>query len=396
MTSRRFDARLREVAAAHGTPTYVYDLDGISANLGRLRNALEGVDVRYAAKANANSAVLAHLAAQGVGAEVLTVGELERAVRAGFPPAKILVSGPGQGPKLMARARDLGVDRVSLDSASQLDAWRDKGLGQARFFVRVNPSLRPDTHGHLATGEAGSKFGVPRRAALDIARVLADLDRFEGFHIHVGSQIRDLSTYADVLSEMRALVEAGPPVRTLDIGGGFAVPGFPLEVFGDMVAEFRAELGVDVMVEPGRYLVADAGFLLTSVLHVKPGGHVILDAGMADLLRPALYDAKHPIRSLEEHLDRVGDRNASAWELHGPLCENADRLGREVVLSTPKPGDLLVVEQAGAYGFAMASNYVSSFRPAEVVLETGTHRLVRRRETTEDLLSLDVVGGQAS
>ena len=381
----RLDEQLREVARTWGTPTYVYDLDRIADNLARLRDALPGIDIRYAVKANPNGAVLARLASLDVGAEVLTVGELERALRAGFDATEILVGGPGQARDLVARARELEVARVSLDSASQLAAWTAAGFGAARFFVRVNPSLHADTHGHLATGDAGSKFGVPRDPALALARALADRDRFEGFHIHVGSQIRDVDTYAAVLDEMRALVDAGPPAPTLDIGGGFAVPGFPLEAFAELVTQFRDELGVGIVIEPGRFVVADAGYLVTRVLHVKSGGHVILDAGMADLLRPALYDAEHPVRSLSNGREAHG----SGWELHGPLCENADRLGRNIVLPEPRPGDLVVVEHVGAYGFAMASNYVSSFRPAEVVLDGASHRLVRRRETTADLTRLE-------
>ena len=175
-------------------------------------------------------------------------------------------------------------------------------------------------------------------------------------------------------------------VKTLDLGGGFAVPGFPLDAFAAKVRAFTNRFGLELILEPGRYLVADAGVLLTRVLHVKRGErtHVIADAGMADLLRPALYGAAHPVRVLGNK-ERAGER----VDVDGPLCENADRLGRGLELPTPLPNDLLVVEQAGAYGLTMASNYASSLRPAEVTIRGTRVRLARRRETVADVLRLE-------
>ena len=383
--------RLLELAHTYGTPTYVYDLDKVSAQVDALLEALPRADLHYAVKANPCGAVLRHLAEQGLGAEVITLGELERALRAGFPPEHILLGGPKQDDALRSRAVQAGVKLVSLDSVSQWESW-ERDLQQdfqrqeveVRFLVRLNPALDPRTHEHLATGAAESKFGMTLKEAQEVAEALGDT--LAGFHVHAGSQITEMSVYDEIFSVLRPLYARFPKTDTLDLGGGFAVPNFPLERFAEKVSGFLEALDVKLLLEPGRYLVAQSGVLLTQVLHVKEGArrHVVADAGMADLLRPALYGAAHPIRVL-------GAENKEVIEVDvdGPLCENADRLGRSVQLPEVKRGDLLAVEEAGAYGFTMASNYASSLRPAEVVVHNGEVRLARRREEVEDLWRLE-------
>jgi diaminopimelate decarboxylase len=396
------DRLLTEIAADYGTPAYVYDLDAIRDRASRLRSLFPDADLLYAVKANSNGAVLRELAGLGLGAEVITLGELERAQRAGVPPRLLLVGGPGQDDQLIGRAIELGAARVSLDSASQWELWRGRVEGRnelPRFLVRINPQLDPRTHPHLATGAAESKFGLPPAEGLELAAELAERALFAGFHFHVGSQIRSLDVYGELRTVVEKLYSARPEGDTLDLGGGFAVPDFPLEEFASFARRLASDLHVRLLLEPGRFLVAEAGVLLTRVRHVKRGPirHVIADAGMADLLRPALYGAEHPVRRVGESPCavvggvRAGVAAGTAADIDGPLCENADRLATRARLPDDvRAGDLLAVEQAGAYGMAMASNYASSLRPAEVAVSGGASRLVRSRESVEDLLRLEI------
>ena len=386
------DPLLTALAQRFATPLYVYDLDAVTSRVASLRSALPGAALRYAVKANPNGALLRHLAGLDVGAEVITVGELERAARAGIDPTGLLLGGPRQDGPLIARAVELRVALVSLDSAAQWEAWQalpQQSLADTRFLVRVNPALDPRTHEHLATGAADSKFGSPAAESAALAERVAATGRLAGFHVHAGSQIGSIEVYDEIFTKLAPLYRRFPTCDTLDIGGGFMVPGFPLDRFAAAVTAFAARFELQALIEPGRYLVAEAGTLLTRVLHVKDGPvrHVIADAGMAELLRPALYGAHHPIRVVGR--SAPGDLRS---DVDGPLCENADRLGRAVDLPDTLPGDLLAVGQTGAYGFGMASNYASSLRPAEVVVQGGEARLARRREQIDDLWRLEVEG----
>jgi diaminopimelate decarboxylase len=379
------DATLAELAAVHGTPLYVYDLDAVARRVRALRAAVPEAALRYAVKANPSGALLARLAALGVGAEAITVGEVARALRAGVSAGDVLVGGPGQGPDLRALARRVAVGHVSLDGAGQWRAWRDAPPAGTRFLVRVNPGFDPRTHEHLATGAAGSKFGLPLPEAEALAARLDGEGRLAGFHVHAGSMIRDPEVHREILRRVAPLYRRFPAARTFDLGGGFAVPDFDLDALAATVRPWIHERGLELVLEPGRWLVAEAGVLLTRVLWRKDDapGHWICDAGMAQLLRPALYGAEHPIRVVAG-----GDTEIASGDVDGPLCENADRLGRDRRLAAGE-GDLLAIGQAGAYGMAMASNYASDLRPAEVVLEDGRARLTRLRESPEDLWRLE-------
>jgi diaminopimelate decarboxylase len=378
------DKTFFQIAETYGTPTYIYDLETISEKIQHLRQVLPNANLLYAVKANPNGAILRHLASHSVGAEVITLGELERSVRAGIAKDKILLGGPRQDKALIERALELNVQNVSLDSVSQWQLWKTFEAKSVRFYPRVNPALDPKTHEHLATGAAESKFGMTVAEARNVAEDLAKRNQLAGFHVHAGSQITEASVYDDIFSALTPLYETFKP-SNLDIGGGFGVPGFPFDLFAKKVTAFASTFNLEVTIEPGRYLVAEAGVLLTKVLHVKHGAlhHVIADAGMADLLRPALYGAKHPIRALKATTHTV------TVDVDGPLCENADRLGRNLTLPDVVSDDLLVVEQAGAYGHTMSSNYASSYRPSEVTVLGDSITLVRRRETIDDLLRLE-------
>ena len=396
------DELLAEAARRFGTPLYVYDLQRIRNQVERLRDALPMARLFYAVKANPAKALLTELRGAGLGAEVITLGELERAHRAGFPAGEILLGGPGHDALLIERALELQVGLVSLDSLSEWELWRgflDERLGRAssnrlpRFLVRVNPQLDPGTHPHLATGAPESKFGTTPVEARLLAAELGQHELLAGFHFHIGSQISSTDSYRPLSNLAADLFAEFPAAGLLDLGGGFAVPGFPLEEFAGYATSLADDLKANLLLEPGRLLVAEAGVLLTTVRHVKRGPvtHVIADAGMADLLRPALYGARHPVRRLGEAANIQGSHRV---QLDGPLCENADRLALEADFAgEPVPGDLLVVEEAGAYGMAMASNYASSLRPAEVTVDGNELRLVRNRETVEDLMRLENAGG---
>lgn len=400
------DELLSKIAVEHGTPTYVYDLRAVTAKHAALTSAFPGADIRYAVKANALGAILRHAVTLGMGAEALTEGELERVLRAGFAPERIVLGGPGHTPRLVERANHVGVGLVSLDSRGAWDVWRDS-RGPARFVVRVNPGFDPHTHEHLATAAAHSKFGIPTDQAIAVAHEVAATGRLAGFHIHAGSMLSDATVADLVVAALEPLYQVFPGLQVVDCGGGFAVPDAPLAGFASPLLAFARRHGVKLLIEPGRYLVADAGVLLTTVLHAKTGGpvdHLIADAGMADLLRPALYGARHPVRALAASTGQsppsgsvlpggrqdVGTR--VPVDLDGPLCENADRLGRDVGLPLLAPGTVVVVEQAGAYGYAMASNYASNLRPAQVVVDGEDVRLASRRESPADLWRLEDEG----
>lgn len=379
------DSILKRIVEDFATPSYVYDLDKISAQVAALQRALPEARLFYAVKANPCGAVLKHLAALGLGAEVISLGELERAVYAGIRPEAIVLSGPRQDAPLIERALELGVRLISLDSVSQWQLWQAYEIKELEFVIRVNPALDPRTHEHLATGAAESKFGMTFAEARHLAQEVVERATLAGFHVHAGSQITATEVYDEIFEVLQPLYEAFPDCQWLDIGGGYGVPGFQLEAFKMRTLAFAETFKLKLMLEPGRFLVAEAGVLLSKVLHTKAGAlqHIIADAGMADLLRPALYDAKHPMRVLAKQ------GTSLLVDVDGPLCENADRLGRHLNLPAVEQGDILVIEQAGAYGFAMSSNYASSYRPAEVVIQEGAYRLVRRRETVADLLRLE-------
>ncbi len=377
------DAQLANAADRFGTPLYIYDLDVITYQVAQVRTAFPAAELFFAVKANPCGAVLRHLAKLGLGAEVISEGELARSLRAGIEPERILLGGPRQDKSLVKAARAAKIGWVSLDSVSQAKTWL-KSSADVRFLVRLNPALDPRTHEHLATGAATSKFGMTFDETVRVSERLSE--RLAGFHVHIGSQIAEVEPYDEVFRQLSRLLERFPHATTFDLGGGFAVPDFPLETFAAKVTPFVETRRL--LLEPGRFLVAESGTLLTRILHVKDGPvkHVICDAGMADLLRPALYGARHPLHAVGQ----VGkDGPLETVDVDGPLCENADRLGRDVLLPKVGPGDLLAVAEAGAYGLSMSSHYASSLRPAEAVLENGALRLVTERETVADLWRLE-------
>lgn len=394
---------LEAIADAVGTPTYVYSSRAILAAYDAYERALAPVPhlACYAVKANMNLAVLALLARAGAGADVVSGGELYRALRAGFEPQRIVFAGVGKSREEIREALKADVLCLNVESRAELrtidELARAEGA-RARIAVRVNPDIDPDTHPYIATGLRTSKFGIPYREARDVYRQAARLAGIEvvGIHMHIGSQLTKVAPIADSLTRLAELVEAlrrdGIGLRYLDVGGGLGIryreetPPTPAEYVGAL-RPILDRLGLTVILEPGRSIVGNAGALLTRVLYRKGSDgrrFLIVDAAMNDLLRPALYNAHHEIRPVAE--PRSPDAR-EVVDVVGPVCESGDFLAKERPLPPVAEGALLAVLSAGAYGFAMASNYNARPRPAEVMVAGDRFQVVRRRESYEDLIA---------
>jgi diaminopimelate decarboxylase len=371
---------LVEAADRWGTPLYVTDLDAAATAAAAWADVLPASSlIAYAVKANPDPALLRRLAAGGFGCEVVGPVELSLAIRAGCPPERIVVNGVGQTDADLAQALGTGA-LVNAESLGALDALL-RVPGVRRIGLRINPALEPDTHPHLATGSAGSKFGI----GLDeldeaLARLREAGTGLASIGAHIGSAIGDPALFGRLADLLRRLADEHG-IGTIDLGGGF--DGAP-SAWADAVLP---QLGDQrVIVEPGRSIVARAGWLLTRVVRVQARGHLVADAGMTELIRPMLYGASHPVTLLRPG-DGAPDRR---WTLSGPICEAGDLLATDLDLG-PDAGEgaLLAIGEAGAYGLAMASGYNGRLLPAQAVVEGRVVRLSRRRQTLEDLLARD-------
>jgi diaminopimelate decarboxylase len=389
---------LRDIADEHGTPTYVVDLDRVEANAARLQAAFAGADIAYAVKANTSRAVLERLAAAGVDAECAAAGEVKRALDASFPAERVRYTA------VNPPARDLdyvlGTDAaadltVTVGAEDTLNRVTERGF-DGRLCVRVNPGVGAGHHEKVSTG-AEPKFGVPYERAAAVCEQAREVGDLVGIHAHVGSGVSgdDLAAHRAMVDRMGELAREVGDLSFVAVGGGFGVPYRETESPLDLDAVARStrdalgDVNARLAIEPGRYFVADAGVLLTTVNTVKstPETTVVgIDAGMTTLARPALYDAYHAVQSLEP--DRP-EKKPTRVELAGPVCETADVLGRDRRLPAPTRGDLLAVGNAGAYGYEMASNYNSRPRPAVVAVADGDARLATRRETLADVTRLE-------
>ena len=390
---------LRAVAERFGTPCYVYSRARMESNWRAFNEALAGHPhlVCYAVKANANLAVLELLAGLGSGFDIVSGGELERVLAAGGDPSKVVFSGVGKSQGEIARALEVGIACFNVESASELARIQDiaRSLDRvAPISLRVNPDVDAGTHPYIATGLRSNKFGVPFESALDLYQRAADLSHLRpvGLGCHIGSQLTSLEPFLDALERLLALVDrlaaAGLQLRNLDLGGGLGIryreetPPTPAAYVGAL----RQRLGsrpLELLLEPGRAVVGDAGVLLTRVDYLKTGEErhfAIVDAAMNDLLRPALYGAWQEIVPVCPRQDR----EMRSYDVVGPVCETGDFLGRERQLALAT-GDLLAVRSAGAYGFVMSSNYNTRPRAAEVMVDGARALLVRRRERLQDL-----------
>ena len=371
---------LREAAERWGTPLYVTDLEGAADRARAWQEALPAALVAYAVKANPDPALLRRLADEGTGFEVVGPVELALVLRAGAPAERIVVNGVGQTDADLRDALATGA-LVNAESLGALDALLAAGPG--RIGLRLNPALEADTHPHLATGARGSKFGIALEELPEAMDRVRNAGRtIDSIGAHIGSDIGALQPFAR-LAALLGQIAADLQVRRIDLGGGFA--GDPAR-YAEAIRPHMS--GVDsLVVEPGRGIVADAGWLLTRVVRVQARGHLVADAGMTDLLRPMLYGARHPVSLLQPGAS-TADR---PWTLSGPICEAGDLLAENLELGAAcGEGALLAIGEVGAYGLAMASSYNGRLRPAQAVIEGGAVRLSRRRETLEDLVARDV------
>jgi diaminopimelate decarboxylase len=391
---------LEDLAREFGTPLYVYSWPKIEETYRRFGAAFARVPhlVCYAAKANSSLAILKKLAALGAGADVVSGGELRACLECGFPADRIVFSGVGKTDVEIRAGVEAGILAFNAESEREIEriagAARSTGR-EARIALRVNPDIDARSHPYISTGLKRNKFGV------DIARaraIFADARgqrgiSMTGVQAHIGSQILDVEPLvqtARALADLaRELAEDGFPIETVDIGGGIGIGsrGLTPETYAEHVLPALDGFPGRLLVEPGRAIAGPAGALLARVLGVKREGgknFVILDAAMNDLLRPALYEALHPI----ERVSRDGGERIRA-DVVGPVCESADCFQQDADLARPAEGDLVAILDTGAYGFAMSSNYNFRTRPAEVLVENGSARLIRRRETYDDLVRLE-------
>jgi len=396
------EVRAAELAERFGTPLYVYDIRHVEARLDAFDRAFSGVDhlVAYSVKANGNLSILERLGARGAGADVTSAGELFRALRAGIPPERVVFAGVGKTVAEIRYALAQGIHALNVESRGELERTDELAaeMGvRAPFAVRVNPDvLSPTPHEYTRTGHATTKFGVPLPETRDLYRWAAERPHLEprGIDVHIGSQIVEPAPYASALDRVLELADDlrtdGVDLEFLDIGGGFGIgydgePGMDLEALaGEIVPRLR-DLGLRLILEPGRSIVGDAGILLTRVQYVKRSGgktFVVVDGGMSELIRPSHYGGFHGIERVDQRQPRPND----VVDVVGPICESGDFLARERALDVPEPGELLAVRTVGAYGFSMASNYNGRRRPAEAMVDGSRVTLVRRRETLEDLI----------
>ncbi len=389
-----------DIASGTGTPVYIYSAGLVRGACAALDSAFEGYPhtIHYALKANSTLAILRLLRGLGTGADANSGGEIEAALRAGFKPPEIVFTGVGKTRDELDHAVSLGLKAINIESdgeADRIDALALARGMKARVALRVNPDIDANTHAHIATGKRGNKFGVPIEFASTLLRRLAAKPGLEvvGLHVHLGSQILDVEplgsaawALADLAREVR---DAGLRLEHLDLGGGLGIGydgnahGSPAEYASAVLPAVR-QSGLHLLLEPGRFLTAPSGILVGRVADTKayPGcpRFIILDTGMTELIRPMLYEAFHRIVAVRPREGQTQD-----YEVVGPLCETSDTLGHKRELGPVEVDDLIAVLDAGAYGFVMASNYNRRRMPAEVLVDGGSWRVVRNRQTLGDL-----------
>ncbi|WP_404415502.1 diaminopimelate decarboxylase [Marinospirillum sp.] len=395
------DVSVKDLADELGTPLYVYSRATLERHFQAYSQPLAGQPhlICYAVKANSNLAVLNLLARLGAGFDIVSVGELERVLAAGGDPARIVFSGVGKQAHEMRRALEVGIKCFNVESVPELERLEriaEEMAVTAPVSLRVNPDVDPKTHPYISTGLKANKFGIGFELAREVYRQASNMQHLEvvGVDCHIGSQITQIDPFLDALDRLLVLIdqlaEDGIQLQHLDLGGGLGVrysdetPPLP-SAYVEALRKRLADRSYELIFEPGRAIAANAGILVTRVEYLKEGQEkhfAIVDAAMNDLLRPALYDAWQdiiPVVPRSDHPSRI-------WDVVGPVCETGDFLGKDRELAL-EPGDLLAVRSAGAYGFAMASNYNSRNRPAEVMVDGNNWHLVRQRENYEQQMA---------
>jgi diaminopimelate decarboxylase len=401
------DVALPDIAKAVGTPFYCYSTATLTRHYQVFAKAFHGLDalVCYAMKANSNQAVLRTLARLGAGADVVSEGELRRALAAGIPAEKIIFSGVGKTPREMDFALAAGIHCFNVESEPELEvlASRASALGKtAPISLRINPDVDARTHKKISTGKAENKFGIAWQRARAVYKRAASLPgiRIVGIDMHIGSQITDLQPYDDAIAVLVDLVatlrQDGIAVEHIDVGGGLGIPYHvdnsppPLpDELGDIVRKHIAPLGLKVIVEPGRLIAGNAGILVSEVIYVKDGdakNFVIVDAAMNDLIRPTLYEAYHEIRPV---VQRAASGPRMRADVVGPVCETGDYIALDREIARLQPGDLIAVGTAGAYGAVQSGTYNTRLLVPEVLVDGDRFHVVRPRPSYDDLIGLD-------
>ena len=394
------DVHIGDLCAKHGTPLYVYSHAALTGQYTALAEAFEGSDpaICYSVKSNSNIAVVRSLARLGAGADIVSGGEMHRALKAGVPPEMLVYAGVGKTDREIGDALAAGILLFNIESVPEAYAIDRvaRGMGvTAPVALRVNPDVDAQTHRHTTTGKKGTKFGVDIDRAVSVYKELNELPNLDlcGVHVHLGSPVTTLSAYEVALDRVAALVrslrDVGiASVRMLNVGGGLGIAyrdETPIDV-GEYAACLRRhadDLNCRLILEPGRFISGASGIMCTQVVYRKEAGHktfIIVDGAMNDLIRPALYDGYHAIRPV------VGaGRDTETVDVVGPVCESGDFLAKDRDMERAEQGDVLAVFSAGAYGFVMSSNYNSRPRAAEVLVMGAAASVVRERETVEDL-----------
>jgi diaminopimelate decarboxylase len=395
---------LSAIAADVGTPFYVYSASQVRSRFRTIDDAFGAYPhrIHYALKANSSLAIAELLRELGSGVDANSIWEIELARRAGFAPDDVVFTGVGKSDAEIECAAQLGLRAINVESGGELarvERFAAKAGRPARVAIRVNPDIDAKSHPHISTGLRINKFGVPVDTARALAISIAERPalRLTAIHVHVGSQITTLDPLRKAAAFLTwfagELRQASVALEYLDVGGGLGIQydDRPAANSADYVAALVEEIrptGLPIVVEPGRSIIGPAGALIARVLDVKPrddhSQFVILDAGMTELMRPALYNAFHRIEPVRA---RGGD--ARSYEIVGPVCESSDVLGRDRAMAPLEPGDLVAIRDAGAYGSAMASNYNRRPLPAEVLADAGRWRIIRRRQTLDDMLALE-------
>lgn len=390
------------LATKYGTPLYVYDFDYIQTRYDELKEAFSGQKniINYAVKANSNLSVISHLATRGAGADCVSIGEVKRAVLAGVSKYKIIFSGVGKRDDEIREALNLDILLINLESEEEMKRVEAVAseLGKiARISIRVNPNIDAKTHPYISTGLHDNKFGVEINMAKRMY-IYAKKSPFlnpVGIHFHIGSQLTELepiSEACEIVADLaRTLKALEIDIKFFDVGGGIGVvydeeTTINIQEYAEMIKNATKNMDVTILCEPGRYMVANSGYFLTKVLYEKKNGEkrfVIVDGAMNDLIRPSLYKVYHKI----EAVGKNGE--TSLADVVGPVCESGDFFGKDISLPRLEHNDLLVVKSAGAYGFSMSSNYNTRGRVAEVALQDGNDRIIRKRETFEDMIALE-------
>jgi diaminopimelate decarboxylase len=394
------DIRLSDLARQHGTPLFVYSKGAMLAALQAYQRGFAGRDVQicYAVKANASLGVIQAFANAGCGFDIVSGGEIERVLAAGGQAERIIFSGVGKTRAEMRRALEVGIGCFNVESEAELDVLNEVAAAmglRAPVSIRVNPNVDPKTHPYISTGLKSSKFGIPHERVLPTYQRAAALKglRVIGIDCHIGSQITQEEPYLETVERMMDLVQAieaaGIPIQHLDFGGGLGInyngetPPNAEQLWKKLLARLDARgFGQrQLMIEPGRSLIGNAGVCLSEVLYLKPGeqkNFCVIDAAMNDLPRPAMYQAHHQIVPLQ-----ASDATVVTWDVVGPICESGDWIGHDRALAV-QPGDLLAVLSAGAFCMSMASNYNARGRAAEILVTGDQAHLIRQRETIAD------------